>query len=289
MYPGKESEDVSDPNFLVIGAQKCGTTWLERMLKQHPDVYAPETKELHFFNDRARYERDGMEWYRARFAGHAGQKAVGEFTPGYYWVALTPEDEREHPGRIRDIHETVHRHYPDLRLILMLRNPVERAVSAWFHHIRKRRISPRTRFRDAWGKLGIRNMGFYHRNLVEWMKLYPKERFLVLIFEQDVLSGDEDAVRRVCRHLEIDDQFKPTSLREKFNRREAGTYLHLNYYLGRAGQAVANLVPGLRELDLPKIEVPPEDRRELHRIYSEENRALEELLGRDLSAWNARD
>jgi len=73
-----------DPNFMLIGAQKCGTSWLAAMLRQHPDIFVPEKKELHFFNLKSNYAR-GIEWYRKQFDGWSGQKLVGDCTPNYLW------------------------------------------------------------------------------------------------------------------------------------------------------------------------------------------------------------
>ena len=72
------------PNLLIIGAQKCGTTWLARMLGQHPDVFMAE-EEIHFF-DRAHNFARGTAWYESHFAAAAGQSAVGEKTPDYLWA-----------------------------------------------------------------------------------------------------------------------------------------------------------------------------------------------------------
>jgi len=78
---------MPDPNYLVIGAQRCGTTWLAETLGQHPDIYVPRPKEIHFFNHSENYAK-GIDWYRSRFPGYEGQRAVGEFTPNYFWVSV---------------------------------------------------------------------------------------------------------------------------------------------------------------------------------------------------------
>src|SRR5688572_26171231 len=88
---------MRDPNFLVIGAQKSGTTWLAEMLRQHPDVYTSPKKELHYFDLKANYAL-GIDWYRQQFAGETGQRAIGECTPNYLWVSeIKPEVPRDCP------------------------------------------------------------------------------------------------------------------------------------------------------------------------------------------------
>ncbi len=77
------------PPSLEIGTQKSGTTWLSSMLAQHPEVFIPKQKELHFFNISYNYDK-GIGWYRKQFSGYSGEKAVGECTPNYLWVCDGP-------------------------------------------------------------------------------------------------------------------------------------------------------------------------------------------------------
>jgi len=65
------------PTFLLIGAQKAGTTWISAMLRAHPEVFVPRAKELHYFNLKENHAR-GMDWYLGQFGEYAGQKAIGE-------------------------------------------------------------------------------------------------------------------------------------------------------------------------------------------------------------------
>ena len=99
-------------DFLGIGAQKAGTTWLYEMLCQHPQLAFPGGKEMHFWDaGRSR----GLEWYRSCF--NVGEKKNGEITPAY---AMLPVE------TIREIHAL----NPALRVIYILRNPIDRAWSS---------------------------------------------------------------------------------------------------------------------------------------------------------------
>lgn len=106
------------PSFLVVGAQKAGTTFLYQEMTRHPEVRGALTKEIHFFDDR--YQR-GLDWYRGFFPA-AAAKVVGEATPGYLF----------HPHAVRRIAEDM----PRSRLIVLLRDPVQRAFSQYRHEIR---------------------------------------------------------------------------------------------------------------------------------------------------------
>lgn len=100
-------------NFLGIGAQKCGTTWLFELLSLHPQVRFPAGKEVHFWDGQR--ER-GVDWYEGLFEGQPPSVAVGEITPAYAILA---------PPIIAE----VARAFPALRLIYLIRNPIDRAWS----------------------------------------------------------------------------------------------------------------------------------------------------------------
>ena len=102
------------PTFLVVGAARCGTSWLDPNLRQHPEVYLPlNTSEVHFFDNN--YDT-GIEWYEKIFQG-VQVKAVGEVTPSYHYY--------------KDVAQRIKKHIHDVNMIALLRNPVERAYS---HH-----------------------------------------------------------------------------------------------------------------------------------------------------------
>jgi hypothetical protein len=104
------------PDFLGIGVQKGGTTTLQHLLEQHPGVFLPASKEQHFFS---LHYAEGEPWYRQRFIGAEPQHCCGEITPYYIFHP-------EAPQRIQAL-------LPDVRLIVLLRDPVERALSQYFH------------------------------------------------------------------------------------------------------------------------------------------------------------
>jgi len=181
-----------DPNFLIIGVQKCGTSWLSQMLRQHPDIFAPPKKELHFFNKQSNYNR-GIEWYRGHFSGFSGQKAIGEFTPNYFWICRDNKESKE-SGRTSNVPFLLYKHYPDMKFVILFRDPVDRAISAYYHHIRARRISPSTPISEVWHQYGILSMGFYYSQLCEWLKLFSLNQFLILIYEHDIVKNKEETV-----------------------------------------------------------------------------------------------
>ena len=102
------------PNFIGLGAQRAATTWAYACLREHPEVFIPEQKEIGFF--RWHYDK-GLDWYASHFEGHAGEPAIGEITPGYMHSA-------EAIGRIAT-------DLPSVRVFVVLREPVQRSFSAY--------------------------------------------------------------------------------------------------------------------------------------------------------------
>ena len=104
------------PDFLGVGTQKGGTTYLYELLKRHPQVFLAEPKEQHFFS--LHWQR-GADWYRSQFASEQESQICGEITPYYLFHP-------EAPARIQSL-------LPNVKLIVLLRDPVERALSQYFH------------------------------------------------------------------------------------------------------------------------------------------------------------
>ena len=108
--------DMRLPDFLVLGAQKGGTTTLHALLRQHRDLYLPEAKELHYFS---LHDHRDLRWYADHFQGATPEQRCGDITPYYLF----------HPRSPAGIKQTL----PDVQLIALLRDPVERALSQFFH------------------------------------------------------------------------------------------------------------------------------------------------------------
>lgn len=111
------------PDFLVIGAMKAGTTSLHHYLQAHPDLFLPRTKELNFFRDEEHFAR-GERWYRAQFADARPDQVCGEVSPDY-------TKHPHHAGAPARIARTC----PDVRLVYVLRHPVDRMMSMYLHQV----------------------------------------------------------------------------------------------------------------------------------------------------------
>lgn len=188
---GVVSPDASCvPHFLGIGAQKSGTTWLAKNLGCHPDVYLPEAKELHYFNQRRRRR---LKAYLRNFCGNES-KTRGEFTPAYAIL-----DKRA----IRFVRAL----NPRMKLIFLMRNPIERAWSQAVMDLaavknRKLVDVPDNEFIRHFHSTGARLRGDYLRCLDNWREAFPEEQILTGFFE-DISSRPKELLTRVFRHIGV--------------------------------------------------------------------------------------
>jgi hypothetical protein len=222
-------------------------------LGHHPDIYTVDI-EVAYFNNRTRYNQFGSDWYRAQFSGWNGERFVGEATPSYMM-------HRHHPGQIaKRIQATI----PDVRLMAVLRNPIDRAQSAMLHHIKHGRIPPgarlvdvarRQRPKDEW--MGLISGGWYANSLKPYFDRFGDQ--LLVFLHDDVATDPHGLYKQALEHIGADSTFVPPALQE-----------------------VVFSNSGRKHQPHP---LSQEDRVELYEYFARDIRALERMIGRDLSAW----
>lgn len=190
------------PNFLVIGAQKAGTTWLYYYFKRHPDVFVhPDIKEFHYFDEKRKYDSLTDREYFDYFKGGLGYEAVGEVTPGYLWVSpCYPEWHSLTVFRQDTPRRVFNTLGPAVKLIVLLRNPIDRALSAFLHHKRKGRVPAGERLADRWKAHGIVHMGFYGAHLEEWSKYFGANIHVVMY--EELFGGDRE-IQNICKYINV--------------------------------------------------------------------------------------
>ncbi|MDM8522378.1 sulfotransferase [Desulfococcaceae bacterium HSG8] len=185
------------PDFVIIGAQKSGTTSLYSYLIQHPCVRPGYKKEVHFF-DNPDHFRKGAGWYRAHFPSDLPRRIrseaaaiTGEATPSYLC----------HP----DVPARMYQVIPHAKFIVLLRNPVYRAYSHYNHRVKHG--TETLPFEAALKKNSEKfssylARGIYADQLERWMRIFPREQFLILGSE-DFFRNPEDALLRVVSFLDL--------------------------------------------------------------------------------------
>jgi hypothetical protein len=293
------------PNFLVIGAGKCGTTALHRYLKQHPQIFMSTQKELRFFpfeNQKLDFRGPGddkdtatmvtnIEDYRGHFEAGAAYLARGESSPLYLYY-------RQTAGRIRH-------HIPEAKLIAILRHPADRAYSQFL--MKKRDglellsfgdalAAEEQRIADRWSHhWHYRQRGFYAAQLKPYFQVFRREQLRIYLYE-DYVADPVGLIQDIFRFLNVDDTFVP-DMSVRHNESNIPRSRALQVYLlepRAAKNLLKQFVPTrlsrsvgdrLRRLNLTKPPCPAEDRRQLTGGYREDIIELQDMLQRDLSHW----
>lgn len=287
--------ETNRPDFLIVGAQKAGTTWLWEMLKQHPGTDLPRKKEIHFFGSAEIYRR-GRDWYYGHFAHLDSSKVIGEGSTTYlydhvpYWYNSSGRLEVDHS--LPTIPELITKELPNVKIIITLRDPVRRAISGYYHNMREGRVSPLRGLKEVTirqPRMRILEYGYYARYIKLWSKLVPSERMCILIFEEDVVRSPEKGLRKVYRFLNLDAEFEPEGLRRSVYKKWSWTRAGLYYY---ADPFSRRLIRGrfgriLDRLDLlSRFVIREQDIEFLASTYLAEKRELESLLNRSLACWS---
>lgn len=248
----------SRPGFIILGAMKSGTTSLYYYLSQHPQIVPSMTKEVHFFDGGRQGGTDdyqkGMPFYMAHFPYASelkGGKLTFEATPSYIFHPLVP-------GRI---HETL----VDVKMIVLLRNPIQRAISHYFHKKRtgvetlpmmeafqqeEKRLEPILNSKDYFNKdlrdFSYKMRGVYADQLERYFQLFPREQFLILSSE-DFFSSTQNCLNRIYDFIDVKNNVQIDDLSPKFvskNKEEVSpeAIAYLNDYFRPKNQALYKLL-----------------------------------------------
>lgn len=239
-------------NFLVIGAQKAGTTALDHYLRQHPDIGMADVKEVHYFDDEEVFAHAPKDHaaYEAHFPD--AKRFHGETTPIYLW--WKPACER------------IHRYNPRMKLIAVLRDPVERAFSQWnmeFNRgdetrdfrsaiqaeLEQRKVDPERQHRV----FSYLSRGFYSEQIEHFQQTFDPHQLLFLKFE-DLRTDPRAQLTKIFDHIGA----SPEGLHLAPIELNRGTYS-------------------------APLDIGP--RRELLELFAKDIRKVEELLGWDLADW----
>jgi len=278
------------PNFLLVGAPKAGTTSLWEYLNNHPQVYFPEVKEPHYFSPTLPTDsyllpiRDRKKYLKL-FEGVKDEIAIGEASASYLWD----------PQSAKFIHDTI----PNVRIIIMLRNPVERAFSAYlmFYSMNREKLS--------FGKVIRRNVnndlvsfdrewilgpGFYSEEVKRYLDIFESNKVKIIIFEEFVKEAKKQ-IKEVLKFLGLNEN-APINVEKTFNPYGEARWSFAKTVLGSPtfSRTIIKYVRPktrtklrryiLKEATKPKL--LEEDRLFLEDHYYDDVKKLEKILGRKL-------
>ncbi len=287
--------DRTLPAFLGIGAAKCGTTTLHDLLALHPSIFVPPEKELSYFSSEENFAK-GTSWYASFFAAAGPDQCPGEITPQYLYA----------PGAARRVYDLLG---PKTKLIVMLRNPADRAFSH-YRHMRYRgyddlifeaalKAEPDRIARDALSReqYSYLDRGFYARQLRPWVERFGTDNLFTIIFETDFRANRVQTLERLQDFLGVARHDLPRETHS--NRTNEAAFPLLNRLVYRTSQRFRplyrTLLPSraLRRRLLGALptggageQLDPAVRDRLIREdFEPDIRDLERLLGLDLSHW----
>lgn len=197
------------PNFIIVGAQKSASSFIHACLMEHPEIFMP-SEEVSFF-ESPDYEQKSIEDLKKLFVGRT-EKMIGIKRPTYI-------GKPEVPGRIRI-------HLPDAKLIAVLRNPIDRAVSAYYHNI-KYGFIPGIDIEKGMNLLldgayektfkrahEIIDFGFYYKYLKQYQWFFDNDRFIILLYE-DIIADKLSAIQKVYSFLDVKSSYVPKAINSR--------------------------------------------------------------------------
>ncbi|MFM7016099.1 MAG: sulfotransferase domain-containing protein [Bacteroidota bacterium] len=311
-----------EPNFFVIGAAKCGTTTLYDFLEQHPEVYMSPIKEPHFFCSDIRIENfsdeykkyvfsrginiqeyvagdmskkywefyiDEFSTYLKLFKNVTNQKAIGEISNGYLFSNVSANE--------------IKSKYPGAKIIIILRNPVERAYSHYLANLRDGRTTLSFREeiehdlkKEKKGWCISHNyiqMGMYYEQVKRFVDAFPKEQILIFL-NDDLKSNAATVGNKLFQFIGVDTS-APINFTNKQNEAKMPKSAGLIKFITQTGlkrkifralpQSIQEKIKPFffKEGSIPKMSA--EDKSWLISVFKEDIEKTQALINRDLSNW----
>jgi hypothetical protein len=292
---------MTRPNFLIVGAAKSGTTSLYRYLRQHPDIFMPEWKELSLFIGDPYgplHKAKNHSYYQKAFSKLGNQSAVGEASTAYLFDQAAPRIIKEQLGTVR--------------IIISLRDPVAMSYSLYNHQLRRegetienfeaalakeddRRKDPEFK-KKCYGwhaNYYYYQRGLYYHQVKRYLDIFGKENILIVIFEEFVDSVPRK-VKEIYRFLQVDETFVPEIKIHNpaggiFNIprfwQDAGLFLKTCQFVF-SGNLIKKVPHLLRNVGRkPPLPINAVTAKKLRSRFYDDICQLEQLIGKDLAVW----
>ena len=282
-------------DFFGIGAAKCGSTWLATCLNEHPQITIAKSKEPNFFVKKLSVfggelnENYMKDWnlYKAQFSHAKENSKLGDMS-----VNLM--------HNIPEAPENIKNFFPEAKFIVMLRDPVKRTYSHYWHEKFRDRVPgvPDT-FEEALTNKELLFRSSYYEQLSEWFKFFPKNRFFIIL-DIDLKKNVLSVWKSLCLFLDIDPNFIPLSLHKKINEANKMTwyfYYSKKLFTFLKNKRLQSLIDASRKIKINEIlkkhahtkftypPMKPQTEKKLREYFFPDICKLEKLINRDLSEW----
>ena len=296
------------PNFLIVGAAKCGTSSLHKYLDQHPEIFMSKVKEPRFISSQVTpFPLNGPgdhkveAWYVKNFEDYSNLFADAD---GYPVVGESSADTLYfHKGTI----PVIKKYLGDPKIVIMLRNPVKRAFSAYQHMVRDLRedlsfedglLEEPNRIKNNWELIyHYKAASLYYDSVKAFLENFSSVK-IILTEEQE--KRPQQVLRDIFRFLGVDPNCDVnTEIRYNMSGKPKSQWLHQFFFEGNIARKIAQpiartlfshetrmrIAQKIQEKNLTRLTINPETKKELHRYFEEDIQKLEKLLNRDLSLW----
>ncbi len=290
------------PNFLIVGAAKAGTTALHTYLQQHPDIYLTPNKETNFFafegididfqgtGDEAlkEFSITDLETYLRQFVAVTQESAIGEACPLYLYDPEAPKK--------------IHHYIPDCKLIIILRNPVDRAYANYLHLVRDDRELLKNfdqsleaesyRIENNWEWFWhYIQVGYYSKQIQRYLNLFDRKQIRIYLYE-DLSNSPIELLQNIFNFLEVDKSFVP-ELNIRPNKSGVPKNKLIHQLLMKPNPIKSLLKPlfpatirqNIQHRNLAKPSMSFETRQRLMKLFREDILVCQDLIQRDLSSW----
>jgi len=272
------------PKVFLIGAQKCATTYLADLMARHPRLCLSSPKEPDYFS---RHRQKGLDWYRQHFADAEGRIPLDASTS--YSTAPTDSAERRDDNPRCGVPGRIHALVPDARLIYLVRDPVARTYSAYWHSVRARE-ERRTDLDAIRATSWYLDPSRYHFQMTEYLRIFP-ETALLVIDSRELTRDPAGALERIFGHIGLEG----SAVIEPGNERRNPSYRY--NALGRMFTSLPVSRPLLRRITRAlRNTLPPGAfkalrhglTKEIPPMSEEEHRVTADLLAEDIANFERR-
>jgi hypothetical protein len=185
---------MNPPNFIIIGAMKCATSTLHEQLAQQPGIFMTCLKEPNFFSDDEQYFK-GIEWYRSQFQEAMPGDLCGESSTHYTKLPTYPKTV-----------ERLAKYCPDVKLIYIMRHPIDRLIAQYIHEWTERKISVEID-RALQSHPELLEYSLYSKQLEPYIDIFGKQQILPIFFER-LIQSSQDEIERIGQFINY--PHKPT-------------------------------------------------------------------------------
>lgn len=276
------------PNFLVVGAAKAGTSWLHYCLNAHPEIFVPKVKELHFFSYPYVYQK-GNEWYESFFDSASSETVIGEVCPSYISFPNVPE--------------RIHQYNPNMKLIFVLRNPIQRAYSHYCMGMKQGKldfdIDSHLNHESNYVQLGL-----YYQQITRFLQYFSLDHLKIITFDE-LKTTPQATLKEIYTYLNVNSDFSPSEsvLKPKNVSSSLPKFPILYKFLKEKEKQISNksrflrgLITDLRlqgklqllhKLNQGKLypKLSENKKRSLAKFYAQDVNNLSQLINKDLQIW----